>query len=56
MLEDIIDRTDRAPGLSGEVARLQGPKPFLGDGSFGGIKQPPPQRRMMVRLQKSLRV
>ena len=40
MLEDVVDRSDGAPGLSDEVAGLQARAPGLGDGAFRDIDQP----------------
>jgi len=48
MLEDVVDGSDGAAGLSSEVAGLQRRKPFFGDGAFGDISQLPAQRGVPV--------
>src|SRR6266851_1675478 len=59
MLEEVVDRSDRAAGFSGEVASLQGCKPLSGDGAFGGIDQllsqhcaPGPQLRHKLLFER----
>ena len=51
VLEDIVDRSDGAAGLAGEVARPQAREAVCGDDAFGDIDQPLSQRRVTVPLR-----
>ena len=50
MIEDVINRSDGAADLSGEVAGLQGVEPVAGDGAFRGVDQLLAQRRVPIGL------
>ena len=50
MLEDIVDRSDGAADIVGEIAGPQAREPVCGDGAFGGVDQPLSQQRIMVAL------